>query len=387
MKILHIDFTGPFTEEMSYQENLIPKYQVRDGHEVIIITNCFEWNNSGVEVYTPPVDKLMRNGVRLIRVNYHKIICDYITFKIRKFDGVYNLLELISPEIIFFHGPQTIELLTIIKYIKKFPRIRLYIDNHADFLNSASNFLSLWFLHKLLWRYVTKKAEPYTTRFYGVLPSRVEFLINIYKVDRKRCELLLMGVDDEKVNYVKNFNIRNKIRTDFGFTDDDFVIITGGKIDATKTQTLLLLNALQTIKAPNVKLLIFGSIVKELKELILKFVDNEKIFYLGWITSDEIYNFLSSCDLAVFPGKHSVIWEQSVGMGIPCIFRYWEGFDHIDLGGNCRFIYEDKVSEISRVLEEIINNPIDYQKMKRVAEENGLKKFSYREISRKAVEA
>jgi 1,2-diacylglycerol 3-alpha-glucosyltransferase len=386
MKILHIDFTGPFTEEMSYQENLIPEYQARDGHTVIILTNCYEWNKSGVEVYTPPVDKIMRNEVRLVRVNYHKIINNYITFKIRKFEGVYKFIEQTAPEIIFFHGPQTIELLTVIKYIKTSPSTKLFIDNHADLLNSALNFLSLWILHKILWRYVTKKAEPFTTMFYGVLPSRVDFLINIYKVDKKRCELLLMGADDEKVNYLKNNHVRNQIRAKLGFSDNDFIVITGGKIDAAKTQTLILLQALQIINSPNVKLLIFGSIVNDLREIILNYVDNKKIFYLGWITSDEIYEYLASCDLAVFPGKHSVLWEQSVGMGIPCIFRYLKGFEHVDLGGNCRFIYNEGVSELTRVLEDIIYNPAEYQKMKKVAQELGLKKFSYREISRKAIQ-
>ena len=141
MKILHIDITGPFEEDMSYQENLISKYHAIDGHEVIMLTTCYKWDNTGKISYMPPTDKLMSYGVHLIRMNYHKIINSFITSKIRKVDGIYQFIKQLSPDIIFFHCPQTIELLTVVKYIKNNPGIRLFIDNHSDFSNSATNFI------------------------------------------------------------------------------------------------------------------------------------------------------------------------------------------------------------------------------------------------------
>lgn len=385
MKILHIDFTGTFNEDMAYQENLIIKYNALDGHVVTMLTTSYEWDEKGNIVYTSPVDKFISNGVRLIRLDYHKIINLYITRKIRKVDNVYHILEQINPDIIFFHGLQTFELLTIVSYLKNNPKIKLVIDNHADFSNSAPNFLSLWILHKIVWKYICKKAEPFVTKFYGVLPTRVDFLVNIYKVPRSKCELLVMGVDDEKLNRVKSNNVRNKIRIRFGFSESDFVIITGGKIDSAKVQTLLLLQAIRDIESKNIKLLIFGSITEALKDQILSFVDNRNFFYLGWLNTDDIYDYFAASDLAVFPGRHSVLWEQAVGMGIPCIFKYWHGTDHVDLGGNCEFLYDDSKSEIISKLKEIIYDKVKYQKMKKVAEELGIKKFSYKEISKHAI--
>ena len=70
MKVLHFDNTGTFNENMSYQENMIPEYNAKDGHQVVILTSCFEYDNYGVVRFTPPTDKIMNNGVRLIRKNY-----------------------------------------------------------------------------------------------------------------------------------------------------------------------------------------------------------------------------------------------------------------------------------------------------------------------------
>lgn|ERR1035437_6506753 len=386
MRILHIMFTGRFTEGMSYQENLLPKFHAKDGHKVTMLTTCYECDNTGETCYAPPIDKIMSNGVRLIRMNYHKIINNFITNKIRKVDGVYQLIKRLLPDIIFFHGPQSVELLTVVKFIKNNPEIRLFIDSHADFSNSASNFLSLYILHKIFYKYIAKKAERYTSMFYGVLPARVDFLINIYKIPKTKCKLLVMGADDEEVINVRNNNVREQIRRRFRFSADDFVIITGGKIDSAKAQTLFLLQALQSLNISKIKLLIFGSIASELKEKLLSYVDNNKIFYIGWIKSEEVYGYYAASDLAVFPGRHSVFWEQAVGTGIPCFFKYWKGATHVDVGGNCKFLYTDQMEEIKIALEDLINNPDSYLYMKKIAEERGIKKFSYKEISRKAIQ-
>ena len=52
------------------------------------------------------------------------------------------------------------------------------------------------------------------------------------------------------------------------------------------------------------------------------------------------YNLFSAADLVVFPGRHSVYWEQVVAIGTPMVVKYWDGTTHIDIGGNCMYLYE-----------------------------------------------
>ena len=53
MRILHIQFAGPFTEEFNYQENVLPKYHVLQGHEVYFLTTCYAWDK-GTLIHVKP---------------------------------------------------------------------------------------------------------------------------------------------------------------------------------------------------------------------------------------------------------------------------------------------------------------------------------------------
>jgi hypothetical protein len=386
MNILHIDFIGTFNEDMLYQENLITEYQVKDGHVVTMLTTCYIFDATGTISQVIPVDIILNNGVRLIRKNYKSIINHFITRIIRKVDGVFDILVHINPEIIFLHGPQTVELLTIVRYLKKRKDIKLYIDNHADFSNSASNFLSHHILHRFFWRLIIYIAVPYTVKFFGVIPARVDFLTSIYGVPQSKCELLLFGADVDRIAYLKQNKARESIRNRLGYSEEDFVIISGGKIDSSKKEIINLLDAITDYNSSKIRLLIFGSIIDEYKDNILAYCRNKNIKYLGWLTSEEILSYFIASDLGVFPGRHSVLWEHAVGSGLPCIFKYWTGTTHTDLGGNCRFLIKNNREEIRAIVDELANDKLTYNKMKHISENQGHLVFSYREIARKSIE-
>jgi 1,2-diacylglycerol 3-alpha-glucosyltransferase len=384
MKIIHIDFTGAYNEDMSYQEVIMPKYHAKDGHTVIMITTCYKINSQGEVCHTPPVDKIMETGVRLIRLEYVKFFSNYFTGIFRKVHGLNALLNQLLPDIIFFHCPQTVELLTVTRYVKKNRSICIYIDNHADKINSAPNWISRLVLHKIIWKYFVKKIEPYVTKFYGVTPLRCTFLKDMYKVSNDKIELLLMGADDDNIRLDQKEKIRQRIRNKLVLSDNDFVIITGGKIDE-KKNVHLLMQAVCELPRDNVKLIIFGTPNQKMKATIEVLSKSDRIRNIGWIQSATVYDYFLASDLAVFPGTHSVLWEQSVGSGIPGVFRYWQGMDHVNVGENCKFLYEVNVEEIKRVLEVILNSKEEYKKMKKCSVDLGIIRFSYKNISRNAI--
>ena len=171
----------------------------------------------------------------------------------------------------------------------------------------------------------------------------------------------------------------------YGIADDDFLVMTGGKIDKWKTQTLLLMNAVQNIDRKNLKLVVFGSVTQELEEKVKKLADGQKVQYIGWVQAKDSYDYFAAADLVVFPGRHSVFWEQVTGQGIPMLVKDWPGTHHVDLGGNVAFLKNDCVEEIQEKIEELLDNPDEYKKMKKVAMEKGMKVFSYRNIAERAL--
>lgn len=387
MKILHFQF-GRYNELASYQENLLAKFHRKLGFEVTHITSTVYIDyNSGKLKNGKPEIYINNHGVKVIRIPFPKCIPWKIADKFGIASKPYKYILEENPDIIFVHSPQKIANLAVVKYAKLHKNVKVYVDNHADFSNSARNCLSR-LVHKTLWRYIAKRLEPYAKKFYGVLPSRCDFLKEVYKIDPSRIELLVMGVDDEKLilDERERARIRKEVRQRYGISDDDFLIVTGGKIDNFKTQTLLLMQAVNELSNLGVKLIVFGSIIDELRDAFRNLMDDNIVKYIGWIKSDDTHKLFIASDLAAFPGGHSVLWEEAVGLGIPALFRYWPGITHIDLGGNCVFVYKDTTQEIKESLKMILNDRKFYERMKKTAIENGPRIFRYSEIAKRSIE-
>ena len=109
--------------------------------------------------------------------------------------------------------------------------------------------------------------------------------------------------------------------------------------------------------------------------------------YVGlshWIPSDRVYDYFLASDLAVFPGTHSVLWEQACACGLPGIYKSWEGMKHVDMNGSALFLMNDSVEEIKEKILNIIENKENFQKMRSAAYQ-GKSFFSYWEISKRAI--
>ena len=113
----------------------------------------------------------------------------------------------------------------------------------------------------------------------------------------------------------------------------------------------------------------------------------KRIKYIGWVDSKQVYPLFLASDLAVFPGTHSVLWEQAMACGIPGLFKDWDGgFNHIDCGGNAKILKDISKESLNSEITRLIDEKEVYTKMKEIAETKGRKTFSYIEIAKKAIE-
>lgn len=384
MKIVHLCLGCFFPDHYSYQENMLPKFHKELGYDTEVIASLVTFDRDGKETLLPSAGRYLNEyGIPVTRLEYRKPRKVYR--KLKRYIGTRQALEQAAPDILFIHGCQFRDLDIVIGYVKAHPGIRVFVDNHADFSNSGTNFLSLHLLHRFLWRRGARRIEPYTEKFYGVLPARVDWLTEQYRLPKDKCELLVMGADDDRIREAEEGGWREKIRERYGIRPGDFLVMTGGKIDGAKKQTLLLMEAVRNLGDPRVKLIVFGSVVPEMKEQVNALADGEKVQYIGWVKSEESYRYWIAADLAVFPGRHSVFWEQVAGMGIPMICKYWEGTTHVDRGGNAVFLRKDSEEEIRSALEEVTRDPEAWERMKKAAGA-AREVFSYREIAKRAVQ-
>ena len=382
MKIVHICLCGAMTDGFNYQENVITKYHRKLGYDVTIIASQWIWGTDGKLQKTERNNYLNADGVKMIRLHIKN---GNVNNRLKIYTSLYESIEKEKPDILFIHDCQFLDITTIARYAKKHKNVRIYVDNHVDYSNGAHGWMSKNVLHRGLWRYCVKDIEPYVTTFYGVLPARVDFLKELYDIPAEKCKLLVMGADDELVEKTSSPIVKSRIRDKYQIKKEDFLIVTGGKIDKWKTQTLLLMQAVQANKS-NIRLIVFGSVTSELKNQVAALADGYKIQYVGWMNSEQSYEIFAAADLVVFPGRHSVFWEQVAGQGIPMIVKDWQGTHHIDLGGNVIFLQNDSVDEMEKMIEEIHNNPKLYKMMKECAETKGKDYFSYSNIAKRSLE-
>lgn len=383
MRIVHLCINGIVTDGYSYQDNLITRYQKRLGHEVTIITSRWIWNEKGELELSNKSDYFNEDSIRVFRLSM-KGKEDYKR-KFKRYADLYDVIEKCNPEILFIHGASCIDNMTIVKFVKRHPQTIVYVDNHTDLFNSGTNWISKNILHKVIWRHFAKKLIPYTKKFYGVSPSRVAFLTEMYGIPKEKCELLFLGADDEIVEEVSIKKNRNTIRIKQEILDSDFLIVTGGKINRFRPETLELMEAVISCNNPNIKLLIFGVVANDLKTKFEKLVRNNCIKYVGWVDSKSTYEYMAAADLVVFPGLHSVMWEQAVALGKPCIFKDIEGFHHVDIGGNVIFIKNISVNCLKESIEMLFSEPEVFNNMKLCAETDKKHQFLFSTIARKSI--
>jgi len=368
------------TDGWNYQDNVLPKYHKLLGHDVTIITSHFVYDNKGQLAIDERNQYVNEHDVKVIRL---ESTSKKQTSRLKKFPDLYNIIDNEHPDVLFVHCPQFRDTATVVKYMKRNPSVKLFVDNHADFSNSASGWFSKNVLHGIWWKHYARLLVPYATKFYGVLPARVDFLVNQYGIPKEKVELLEMGADDDYVEASSTPESKKTVRNELGLASTDFVIVTGGKIDKAKTQTMLLMEAVRNINRENIKLVVFGSVDTELKERFMSLVDGEKVKYIGWIDSSESYKYFACADLVCFPGRHSVFWEKVAGQGTPMLVKYWSGTTHVDCGGNVKFLEEDSTEAIISCLDNVIE-----KEQLIIMKECACKfkeRFLYSEIARKSI--
>lgn len=360
---------------------MLPKYHIRMGYEVTVIASLVSFDHNGKPCLLKSESEYMdKDGFKVIRMDYKEGVFKRINKRLRFYTRTYELLERENPNIIFIHGTSFGDAKYVKKYILNHPEVKIFSDSHSDWFNSARNFLSINVLHRIIWRHYTQMLLPFTEKLYGVLPVRCDFLHRMYGVPKEKIELLPLGVDDEAIPADRNF-LKETIRDELGINDSDFVIITGGKINALKNIHKLM-EAVNRLNEKNLHLIIFGTVSLDFKAVFEKHL-SDNIHFVGWCNSEQIINYMISADLACFPGTHSILWEQAVGLSLPCIFRDWKGMHHFNIDNNCLFLDDDRVESIISAILKIIDKTLyqDVYKKSCIAADS----FKYSTISRKSI--
>lgn len=392
-KLTHIMVCAVYKDGQGYQENILPMKHKALGYDVDIITfdqggeASHKSDKTAPYTYTPehgiPVHVLAkRKPIWLDRIPRLRALP---SLYLDKTVGLCDKLEEIKPDIVFVHGIKLHDHYEVLKYAKRHPEVRLYADNHADYYNNPITGWQYRLLETLSPSKVGLRMSERAEKMWGVTPWRVKYLHDVYGVPEDKTGLLVMGGDEKYVDLANRDSIRHSIRAKYGIDDDAFLIATGGKIDRAKNTHMLIDAVNRLAETRKVHLLIFGRVEPNMQGELQ--TDSPHITMAGWIPATDSYGIFQASDLAVFPGTHSVLWEQACASGIPGIFKDWDGgFSHVDVGGNCEIIKDITADKIYDSILHLMQDKNAYSEMLKAAREKATREFSYIEIAKRAVE-
>lgn len=359
MNIVHIDMTGTFNEEMTYQEPMLAKYNFRDGHRVTMIATCFRWDGSDC-LKVLPQDIITKDGYRLIRLPYLNIGNSFFSDKIRATKGLYDLLVKLGPDVIVVHcAHATLSTLDVIKYTKRHMEVVLYADTHTDYKNSGRNWASLNLLHKIFYRNVVRQALPYIKKYFYVTQERKRFACEVYKIPEAMMEFYPLG--GELISHQAKAAAKEKIRAELGMASDELLLLHSGKLDALK-KTDILLEAFARVPSQRLRLIIIGSVTESFEPILKPYLQNDsRILFLGWKTGKELMEYLAASDMYLQPGSQSATLENALCCGTPIMIYPHESYDKHYLCGNG--FYVEDADDIMNAFYQIVEDNVNLEQM------------------------
>lgn len=380
MKITHVILFNFYYDNAYYQENILPIQNKKDGHDVRILASTINLIE-GKRVITKPSTYTSKYGIQVTRLPYKSWIPKKINDKIRLYKDVYKNLNDFKPQIIYVHGIGGLEHKSILKYLKENPNTKLFIDCHSDFDNSASTFFSRFFLHKMLYKKPFLRLAKYAEKVYYITPESLEFLKELYNFDdNNKLEYLPLGgyIPENELKQKNNKKIRTQLNIDL----DDTILIHSGKLDENK-KSFELLKGFSKFKSEKFKLIILGRFTDDVYDRVKHFIDNDnRIYYLGWKSADELQKYLMAGDIYMQPGSRTVTVQNAACNGCALIVNRSLCYTYL-FGDNA--LYAETAAEILEILNNISEKPELIENYKEKAVFVAKEKLDYKVLANKYI--
>lgn len=372
MKIVHI--ADCYIDGWGYQENLLPQYQKRDGHNVVVVAD-----NDHLKYLNNPklAQEILMRGVEYDNdgIKVYKIR-EYLTTSSSSLvcKGLNEILEKESPDMIFHHNLNLSTLAVAARYKRKHPGIKLYVDNHADWINESKNRLWHLFFYDIMMPLHVKILGDLVDAYIGVSPLRCQYLNKVFRVPQRKIVFLPIGCDTYQTAFIESD--KTKLRETYHIPENAFVVISGGKLDRSKG-TMELIMACEELrkKDQSVHLVLFGKIDEEVLNVAKQ---KEWIMLFGWCDRKMTLSLLKLANVACWPWLHTTLIEDSVAAGIPLVVKMSDNVSHFAREKAGVFLKCGDSVELLEALKEVKDNEATFLDKVLIARN----KYSYETLSK-----
>jgi glycosyltransferase involved in cell wall biosynthesis len=351
LKIVHLCLSCFYIDGYSYQENMLVRQHVMDGHEVVVIASTENLGSDRKLTYVKPSVYAGTDGARVIRLPYRGWLPHVVMRKLRMHPGLARILESEKPDAVLFHGLSGFELLTAVRFKRRNANVRLYADSHEDARNSARN-LPGYLLHRFYYRPIIRHSVSHLDKVLCISTESLRFVQSMYGLAAASLEFFPLGgvipADDEYLDR------RTRTRASFGLRESDVLFVQTGKMTPAK-KLLQSLKAFSAVPAASHKLILAGSIDEDIrKEAEDGIAADARISFAGWMESEQLLDLLCAADVYLQPGTQSATMQMSLCARCPVILADVPSH-HPYHDGNGWLLQSD--AELTGVLREIAENP------------------------------
>lgn len=318
MRIVHVeDFFHP---DAGYQVNILAKYQVKFGHEVIVITSEMEKIPQDLTAFfgRDQIEQRDREyeetfGVKIIRLPLHGFFSGRAIFT----RALKKTIDQCQPDVLFVHGNDTVTGMWATWNRKKLG-CPLVLDSHMLEMASNNRLRNLFrgFYQMMVTPIVKKENltvirtqdDPYVEKCLGIPLSQAPWIS--YGSDT-----MLFHPDDEQ---------RRAFRRDNGISENAFVVVYAGKLDEAKGGMLLAdLTCEKLDTNREIVYLVVGNTSGDYGAAVEKQFSESPYRVLRIPTQKyrDLAQFFQVADLAVFPKQCSLSFYDVQACGLPVLFE------------------------------------------------------------------
>ena len=237
MRVSFVCTGNTFTPSMLYKENYFIKAAVELGMEVLVFASEYEYVLGKRE--TSKLQETDIEGYHLVRMKYKKVLgSEFLTEKVRNVPELTKRLICYQPDFIFYNCPQIYNIRELGRIKEALPHTKIVLDFSTKYINSAKNPLSLYILHKVIYRSWLMRALPYADKIYYISEETKDFIQTVYGIPQERMEE--NGLPGEVISKEQYQKFRQEIRLEYGILNNQLLFVHSGKIGRLKRTVELL---------------------------------------------------------------------------------------------------------------------------------------------------
>lgn len=384
MRILHWD--EMFHPSFGYQINVLPKYQAKQGHEVIILTSDKinehpTFASFGNKENINQEDKLFSKeyGIKIIRLPIYKVISGRVIYK----KGYINRIRELNPDVIMCHFNDT---LSSIRIAQKYKSVNspIVFDNHMLRMaskNPLSPLFRLYFrifvtpiIKKNKWIVIRTQNDNYVNKYLGIPKDQTPFI----------------SFGSDTTLFYPDPIVKSNFRKKHKIKDDDFVVVYTGKLNEGKGG-LLLAKAFEKKldKEKNIAFIVVGNANGEYEKEVERLFKKSENRIIRFPTQKyiDLPQFYQSADLSVFPKQCSLSFYDAQACGLPVISEDNKvNIDRLKYDNGLNF-KANSIEDFRAKIQKILKMPNkEYQKMRLKAYQFVKNNYDYKEIAKQYTE-